>query len=205
MYVKVCGLRDAAMARVAVEAGADAVGVVMSEGSPRHVTPEAAARVVEAVDGRADTVLVVREMPVEQAVETARRIGADVLQLHGGYSAAEFSTARAGFARVWRATALGATTDLTVGAWGEELLLLDAPVAGSGHTWDLGVLEHRRPEGRWLLAGGLDPANVAAAVEAARPWGVDVSSGVESSRGVKDPDLVRAFVAAARAADAAGR
>ena len=192
------------MARVAVAAGADAVGVVMSEGSPRHVTPKAAASVVEAVDGRADTVLVVREMPVGEAVDVADSIGVDVLQLHGGYSADEFATARAGFARVWRATSLQASTDLTAGAWGEELLLLDAPVAGSGHTWDLAALGQRRPSGRWLLAGGLDPANVAAAVAAARPWGVDVSSGVESSRGVKDPDLVRAFVAAARAADAGG-
>jgi len=205
VYVKVCGLKDPDMARVAVAAGADAVGVVMSEGSPRHVTPEAATSVVEAVGGRADTVLVVREMPVAEAVEVAGSIGVDVLQLHGGYSVAEFATARAGFARVWRATALDDATDLTVGAWGEELLLLDAPVAGSGHTWDLGVLEHRRPRGRWLLAGGLDPANVAGAVAAARPWGVDVSSGVESSRGVKDPDLVRAFVAAARAAGAHDR
>ncbi|WP_323101097.1 phosphoribosylanthranilate isomerase [Intrasporangium sp. YIM S08009] len=205
MYVKVCGLKDPDMARVAVAAGADAVGVVMSEGSPRHVTPEAAAGVVEAVGGRADTVLVVREMPVAEAVEAAGSIGATVLQLHGGYSAAEFATARAGFARVWRATALDDSTELTVGAWGEEVLLLDAPVAGSGHTWDIGALQHRRPRGRWLLAGGLDPVNVAGAVTAARPWGVDVSSGVESSRGVKDPDLVRAFVAAARAADAGDR
>ena len=205
MYVKVCGLRDPDMARVAVAAGADAVGVVMSEGSPRHVTPEAAAGVVEAVGGRADTVLVVREMPVAQAVEVAVSIGVDVLQLHGGYTAAEFATATAGFARVWRATALDGSTDLTVGAWGEELLLLDAPVAGSGRTWDLGVLQHQRPSGRWLLAGGLDPANVAGAVTTARPWGVDVSSGVESTRGVKDPDLVRAFVAAAKAAGASGR
>lgn len=205
MYVKVCGLRDPEMAQVAVEAGADAVGVVMSEGSPRHVSPEAAARVVAAVAGRADTVLVVREMPVEQAVEMAGSVGVDVLQLHGGYTAAEFATARAGFARTWRATALDDATDLTVGAWGEELLLLDAPVAGSGRTWDLGALEHGRPTGRWLLAGGLHPGNVAAAVASARPWGVDVSSGVESSRGVKDPDLVRAFLGAAKAADAGGR
>ena len=205
MYVKVCGLTDPEMARVAVAAGADAVGVVMSERSPRHVSPDVAVGVVDAVGGRADTVLVVREMPVEQAVEVAAGIGVDVLQLHGRYSAAEFVTARAGFPRVWRATALDDATDLTVGAWGEELLLLDAPVAGSGHTWDLGALEHRRPEGHWLLAGGLDPTNVAAAVAAARPWGVDVSSGVESSRGVKDADLVRAFVAAARTAGASSR
>jgi phosphoribosylanthranilate isomerase len=198
VYVKVCGLRDADMARVAVDAGADAVGVVMSEGSPRHVTPGRARAVVEAVDGRADTVLVVREMPVERAVEVASELGVSVIQLHGGYTPHDVATARAGFGRVWRATALTDTTDVVAGAWGEELLLLDAPVAGSGSTWDLSALERRRPVGRWLLAGGLDPLNVAGAVAAARPWGVDVSSGVESSRGVKDADLVRAFVAAAR-------
>ena len=75
---------------------------------------------------------------------------------------------------------------------------LDAPLAGSGHRWDLSALADQRPEGRWLLAGGLAPDNVAAAIHQASPWGVDVSSGVESSRGVKDPELIRKFVAAAR-------
>jgi phosphoribosylanthranilate isomerase len=87
------------------------------------------------------------------------------------------------------------------GNWGEELLLIDAAVPGSGEAWDYGsvaaipALTGRR----WLLAGGLDPENVSQAATAAVAWGVDVSSGVEASRGVKDLDKIRAFVKAAKA------
>lgn len=198
VFVKVCGLDTVESARVVVEAGADAVGVVISAGSPRNLSVKAATEIVDSVRADVETVLVVREMPAAQAAETAQRIGVSVLQLHGGYSREDFAQARRHFDRVWRATPLTDDTDLHVGAWGEELVLLDAPRAGSGETWDLGALEARRPDGHWLLAGGLSPDNVAAAVRQARPWGVDVSSGVESTRGVKDPERIRAFVAAAR-------
>ncbi|RYZ26791.1 MAG: phosphoribosylanthranilate isomerase, partial [Propionibacteriaceae bacterium] len=84
-----------------------------------------------------------------------------------------------------------------VGAWGEEVLLLDAPKPGSGERWDLSDLADRAPDGTWLIAGGLSPANVREAVEAVRPWGVDVSSGVETAPGEKSSELIRAFVEAA--------
>ena len=83
--------------------------------------------------------------------------------------------------------------------WGEELLLIDAAVPGSGEAWDYGSVRAKGLAGRsWLLAGGLDPANVADAAQQAGAWGVDVSSGVESSRGVKDLAKIRDFVAAAK-------
>ena len=198
MFVKVCGLDTVESARVAVEAGVDAVGVVIAQGSPRNLSVEAAAEIVDAVRADVETVLVVREMPVAQAVETALSVGVSILQLHGGYASEDFAQACRQFGRVWRATSLSDDTDLHVGAWGEELLLLDAPSAGSGERWDLGSLETRRPDDKWLLAGGLAPDNVAEAVRLATPWGVDVSSGVERTRGVKDHDAIRAFVAAAR-------
>lgn len=198
MYVKVCGLDTVASARVAVEADADAIGVVMCEASPRHLSRAVAATIVDAVRADVDTVLVVKDVSLSDAVDRALDLRVDVLQLHGSYTRDDFAQAADRFARVWRATALGADTDLHVGAWGEELLLLDAPTAGSGERWDLGALTDRRPDGRWLLAGGLTPGNVAAAIEQADPWGVDVSSGVESARGVKDHEAIRDFVAAAR-------
>ncbi|MEO5665107.1 MAG: phosphoribosylanthranilate isomerase [Nocardioides sp.] len=198
MFVKVCGLDTVESARVAVEAGADAIGVVIAQGSPRNLSVEAAAEIVRAVHADVETVLVVRDMPATQAAETATSIGVSILQLHGGYTRDDFSQARRLFDRVWRATSLSDDTDLHVGAWGEELLLLDAPQAGSGHRWDLGSLDTGRPDGPWLLAGGLAPDNVAEAVRLAAPAGVDVSSGVERARGVKDHDAIRAFVAAAR-------
>ena len=83
--------------------------------------------------------------------------------------------------------------------WGEELLLIDAAVPGSGEAWDYSSVRAKGLAGRdWLLAGGLDPANVTDAATQAGAWGVDVSSGVESSRGVKDLARIRAFVAAAK-------
>jgi len=200
VYVKICGLDTVESVRVAVEGGADAVGVVMSRTSPRRQSFERASAIVDAARDHVDTVLVVHDMPAADAARIAARLGAAVLQLHGvAYGPDDFAEAGASFPRLWRATSLTSDPDLTVGAYGEELLLLDAPKAGSGERWDLTGLVDRRPSGRWLLAGGLDPGNVAAAIAAAAPWGVDVSSGVESSPGVKDPERIRAFLAATRA------
>ncbi len=200
MYIKVCGLKSPADVAVAIEAGADAIGVVHAERSPRHLTQAAAGAVISSAAGAVDTVLVVASTPVGEAVDFAEAIGASVLQLHGRYTGEDVALAASLFPRVWRATSLGSTTDLRVGAYGEERLLLDAPNAGSGQRWDVGALEARRPEGEWLLAGGLNAHNVAGVIAAARPWGVDVSSGVEMTRGVKSHDLIRPFVANARAA-----
>ncbi len=200
LVVKVCGLRTAEAAEVAVEAGADAIGVVFSQKSPRRVTEDEARAVIDAVAGRATTVVVTNDLDPVEAGLLAKRIGADVLQLHGRYNAGDYRRAADTGIRLWRATALRDDTDLRVGAWGEEALLLDAPKPGSGERWDLTALASRQPDGPWLLAGGLNPDNVADAIAQARPWGVDVSSGVESEPGVKDLDKIREFVAAARAA-----
>lgn len=212
MYVKICGLDTPENARVAVAAGADAVGVVVCERSPRHRTTAEAAAILGGLAAGVDGVLVVADLPVGEAVEVAAEIGAGVLQLHGAYGRADVELAVARHGRVWWATTLAALADehaeggdrRAVGAWGEDALLLDAPVPGAGERWDLAALDGHRPEGRWLLAGGLGPDNVAEAARAARPWGVDVSSGVESARGVKDPARIRAFVAGARDVTPAG-
>lgn len=203
MYVKVCGLRDPEHVELAFEVGARAVGVVMNRTSPRRATEDEAAAVIEAAAGRVDTVLVVNDLPAADAAELARRLGFDILQLHGpAYAADDFAAALGIVPRVWRATSLDLEPPLEVGAYGEEVLLLDSPHAGSGSRWDLSALASAgssdgAPSGTWLLAGGLDSDNVADAVAAVRPWGVDVSSGVESTRGQKDPALIRAFVRAA--------
>ncbi|QCX27850.1 phosphoribosylanthranilate isomerase [Nocardioides jishulii] len=198
MYVKICGLRTAEHARVALDAGADAVGVVMNATSSRRATEDEARAVVAAVTGRADAVLVVNDMPAVEAAEIASRLGFDVLQLHGpAYGEADFAAALAIVPRVWRATSLDEDPSLEVGAYGEELLLIDAPRPGSGERWDLSELVDRAPEGKWLVAGGLAPTNVAEAIRTVRPWGVDVSSGVEVAPGEKGVELIRDFVARA--------
>ncbi|MBT0566361.1 phosphoribosylanthranilate isomerase [Williamsia sp. CHRR-6] len=196
MFIKVCGLRTAGDVDAAVAAGADAIGVVMSPGSPRDVDLDTAAGLVAHADSRATTVLVVKGLPVATVIDAATAAGVDVVQLHG-YDAVQSAAVLGAIGRIWRATSTAHDPDLTVGAHGEEVLLLDSPHAGSGQRWDLAELIER-PEGKWLLAGGLDPANVAEAITTVAPWGVDVSSGVESEPGVKDHGRVRAFVRAAR-------
>ncbi len=201
MYVKICGLREAGDARFVADEGADAIGVVMSPGSPRDASEEQAASVVAAVRGTGiDTVLVVRGIPAADAARTAQRLGFDVLQLHGGYDAADFAAAGRLMPRLWRAVPI--SSGLRAGEFGEERLLIDGAVPGSGETWDLSQLrEGDAPDrlgGQWLLAGGLDAENVGAAVALVDPWGVDVSSGVESSPGRKDRDRIHRFITAAR-------
>ncbi|RGE18049.1 phosphoribosylanthranilate isomerase [Leucobacter sp. wl10] len=211
MYVKICGLRDAGTARHAVSSGADAVGVVMSPASPRHATAGQAVEVVDAAraaarleDRPVDTVLVVNRMPAAEAAGVALELGFDVLQLHGSYAAADFAAARELLPRLWRAASLERHPGLRAGEFGEERLLVDGASPGSGEAWDLSGIaagaEARALLGDgWLLAGGLDPRNVAQAIRATRPWGVDVSSGVERSPGQKDPELIARFIDAARA------
>lgn len=196
MYVKLCGLRTEAAVAVAVDAGADAVGFVFTT-SARQVDLDTAKRLVAAVPPNVLTVGVFAGVPAARAGELAVAAGVGAIQLHGDYPREAFDELAGLPVKLVRATALTADTDTKVGAYGEDYLLLDSPVPGSGHRWEFDALA-TRPDGPWLLAGGLDVANVAAAINRAQPWGVDVSSGIESSRGVKDHGLMREFVAAAR-------
>ena len=199
VFVKICGLKTVEDVAVAVEAGADAIGVVLSSTSVRALSIDQAHEIVDSAAGAVTSVLVIHDVAIEAGIDAARSLGADVLQLHD-YSEADTRAAAAALPRVWRATSV-ARGSTVVGAHGEEALLLDSQTPGSGARWDLSQLD-APPQGRGILAGGLAPANVADAIATARPWGVDVSSGVESTRGVKDHGLIRDFVAAVRGAQA---
>ncbi len=198
MFIKVCGLRTPVDVATAVAAGADAVGFVFAR-SVRRVDVPTARELAALVPDSVLTVGVFADVPAAEAAQLATAAGVRAIQLHGDYPRAAFDEVAATSLTLIRATTLTPQTDVAVGAFGEDLLLLDAPVPGAGQTWDLTLLERAQPQGKWVLAGGLNPDNVGAAIRAARPWGVDVSSGVESARGVKDPERIRRFVAAARA------
>src|SRR5690554_1104710 len=185
VWVKICGLREAGHVEVALEGGADAIGLVLTP-SPRAVAAEAARELVEAVGGRALTVGVFRDESVDDVERLARESGVAAVQLHGEYSRGDVARLAGLGVSVIRAVPFTASGD----DLGAGMLLVDAPCAGSGEEWDYSVMAARGIPGHWLLAGGLTPANVAAAVSAASPWGVDVSSGVESSRGQKDAALI---------------
>ena len=193
MFVKVCGLRTSSDVDVAVSSGADAVGFLFAT-SPRQVDP-ATARSLVAVAGATLTVGVFHRQPVDEVRAIAEATGVGAVQLHGDYRKDAFTALADPRWQLIRAVPFSAP-DLRVGAYGDQFLLIDAPKAGSGESWNYASVAGL--DGQWLLAGGLTPASVAAACSAARPWGVDVSSGVEASRGVKDHGLIRDFVTAAR-------
>lgn len=197
VFVKVCGLREPEHVEAAVEAGADAIGFVLTT-SPRQVEVVRARELARAVPPHVLTVAVFAGESPEQMRAAVLATGVRAAQLHGDHPASDFAALRDLPVRLVRAVSADDRNDLRCGAYDEDLLIVDAPRAGSGQPWDWAALGNR-PSGSWLLAGGLSPDNVDAAVAVARPWGVDVSSGVEVRRGVKDSALIRDFVATVRA------
>jgi len=201
-WVKICGLTTDEAVDASVEAGADAVGFVLAAGSPRTLQPSAARLLVGRVPSSVETVGVFRGQAVAEVVELARAAGVATVQLHGDESPGDVATVQAAGFRVIRAVSVDAYADESEEArrgFREDALLIDALAPGAGAAFDGAPLLAAPPHRDWILAGGLSPETVAARIDELRPAGVDVSSGVESSRGVKDVELIRAFVAAARA------
>jgi phosphoribosylanthranilate isomerase len=198
MFVKICGLSTPESVRVAVEAGADAVGFVLTA-SPRAVSPSQVAGLLADVPDGVAAIGVFRHEPVADALAIARAAGLGWVQLHGDITRDDVARVHDAGMKLIRAVTMAATAD-SFADWGEDLLLIDAAVPGSGETWDYASMaDVTELQGRnWLLAGGLNPGNVSQAATAAGAWGVDVSSGVEASRGVKDLEKVGAFVKAAK-------
>lgn len=195
VFIKICGLRTARDVDTAVDAGADAVGFVFAPGSPRTVDAAAARELAARVPAGVLTVGVFRGQSVEEVGRLTRESGVRSVQLHGDEGPEYYEELRAEGRTLIRATAAAVAA---AGEYGEDLLLIDAPDPGSGKPWNWGSAEFTAPEGRWLLAGGLTPGTVREALVTTGAWGVDVSSGVERERGVKSPELIRAFIEAAR-------
>lgn len=202
LFIKICGLRTAEDVDAAVAAGADAVGFVFAH-SPRRVDAATARELAARAGDRVLTVGVFRGQPLEEVRELAAASGIRAVQLHGDEGPEYYEALRPEGYTLVRATAPAPEQPESCGALGEDLLLLDAPAPGAGKPWDWSDPRFVPPAGRWVLAGGLDAANVGRAVRTLAPWGVDVSSGVEVRRGVKDPALITEFVRAAREASAA--
>ncbi|MFJ2619365.1 phosphoribosylanthranilate isomerase [Glutamicibacter sp. NPDC087344] len=195
-FVKVCGLSTANDVAVALEHGADALGFVLTP-SPREVSPELAAELISAVPDTVATVAVFRSEDVATAIELSRQATVGWIQLHGHRTPEDIAAAKhAGFHTI-RAVRMDAPAS-EFEDWGEDFLLIDAAVPGSGESWDYAAVRELAAGRRWLVAGGLDAGNVARAVAESQATGADVSSGVESSRGVKDPQLIAAFLDAAK-------
>lgn len=209
--VKICGITSLPDARVAVEAGADLIGFIFVPGSPRCVEPEQAARIVDALRGRGAAprfvgVFVSEPLKRVRAVMESARL--DLAQLHGNeppQMVQELNRAYKALRPRDEAEAHSLATEYRAAVSGNvPAFIVDAFDAqrygGTGQRADWDVAAAIAREFPILLAGGLSAENVAEAVRAVRPWGVDVSSGVERAPGLKDCHKVRQFIQAAKGA-----
>lgn len=211
--VKICGITDEAGLIHAIEAGADFVGLVHFEKSPRHLSIAAAAALAKSARalGKAQTVVLLVDPSDELVSEVKDNVAPDYIQLHGHETPerVEAIRAQAGNCGIWKAVPLKTREDVAAAqaylAPGQAaLLLFDAkppPGAtrpgGNALAFDWTILEGVASHFPFALAGGLNPDNVAGAAELTRAAIVDVSSGVEAAPGRKAPDLVERFIAAA--------
>ena len=211
LIVKICGLSTPEALDVALEAGADMVGFVFFAPSPRHLTVDAARRLGPRVRGRAQKVALTVDADDAFYDAIVASLRPDLLQLHGKETPARVALLRRRFGLpVMKAIPVEAKGDLALVADYFTIanrLLFDARApreatrpGGLGKSFEWRLLENLDPGVPFMLSGGLDAGNVGEALRITRAPGVDVSSGVESAPGVKDPARIRAFVAAARRA-----
>jgi phosphoribosylanthranilate isomerase len=197
MQVKICGITRPEDALHAENAGADALGLNFVPNTKRCINLERAREIVCALGPFVARVGVFQNASLETVLETVQAVGLNVVQLHGHESDA-FALEVERVVPVVRAVKLEPGMPFVLPEVGSAFLI-DGPDPGSGQLADWGRLEASNLAGRrWLLAGGLTPENVAEAIKRLNPWGVDLSSGVESAPGVKDPAKVTAFIRAAK-------
>lgn len=208
--IKICGLRTAEILETVIEAGADMVGFMHFPKSPRHVGLDALVDLISAARGRVETAVILVN-PDNSVIAEVAMLDPEWIQLHGTESPQRIAAIRAeaGIPLIKAVGVAGpediAPLDDYAGA--ADRLLLDAKPpkgadrpGGLGIPFDWSLLEALDPEIEFMLSGGLTPETVGEAVTRVHPFGVDVSSGVESAPGEKDPELIRAFIEAARRA-----
>ena len=213
LTIKICGLSTPDTLDAALDAGADMVGFVFFAPSPRNIDFARARALAARIEGRADKVALSVDADDALLDGAVKNLGPDILQLHGRESPQRLTALKARYGLpLMKAIHIAQAADLA--ALDEYIDVADrilfdaqapkgAPVpGGNGLPFDWTILHGLRLDKPWMLSGGLDATNVAAAVRLTHARGVDVSSGVESARGVKNADLIRAFVLAARNAAA---
>ena len=211
--IKICGLTREQDVEVAAQAGADAIGFVLYEKSPRFVSPERAGELASRLPAFVTPVLLFVNASPEWIARGTAAVPQALLQFHGDETPADCLASARPFIRAARVPPgpAGHGFDLLKYAQdyaSAQALLLDAHVegyGGSGQSFDWTAFPWSHPRlnasSRLVLSGGLTPANVTDGIRLVRPWAVDVSSGVEMAKGIKCADKIQAFVAAVRAAD----
>jgi len=196
LFVKLCGIRTPTELEVAIDAGADAVGFVLTS-SPRQISLAQAASLMSLLPQSVLGVAVFHDPSPELLARTRTEVGPDLFQGEVGKLAGLPSDRL--LPVVVDGPGLEGSLDRALDTTGSGMVLVDsAAKGGTGRASDWERLAALRSSSHVVLAGGLDPGNVGIAVSTVSPFGVDVSSGIEKALGEKDPDLIRAFVAAAR-------
>jgi len=198
--VKICGITSLDDARMAVDAGADALGFVFYDKSPRYINPVAAAKIIAKLPPFVQTVGLFVNEEVEQVNWTADFCGLDVVQLHGDESPEDCLEVKRRAIKVFRIQNIVSIEPLKKYQVSGYLLDAWCPdcYGGTGKTFNWEVAAAARQYGRIILAGGLSADNVAEALQAVQPYAVDVSSGVESAPGKKDAEKVKMFIKRAK-------
>ncbi len=210
LIIKVCGIKTEAILDAAIEAGADMVGLMHFPRSPRHLELDPIGELISLARGRIETCVVLVN-PDNSSVAEVAALGPDWIQLHGPESPHRVEAIRAeAGVEIMKALPIGTAEDVARIADFADIadrILLDAKPpkgadrpGGLGDTFDWSLLEGLDPSIPFMLSGGLTPLAVADAIRTVRPFGVDISSGVESAPGVKDKRLIEAFIRNARAA-----
>lgn len=199
MFVKICGITNEDDALLAVALGADAVGFVFAP-SVRQIAVQKVYDITRRLPPEILTVGVFRDEHPKRVIEMTQSAGLRAAQLHGHESPEDVAYVSQHIRTVIKAVTAGTVDATRANIFGTSMVLVDAPAPGSGKMFDWS-LAGELPEGlNVILAGGLNPENVGAGIAQVRPFGVDVSSGVEASPGRKDPILMKRFIEAARLA-----
>ncbi len=206
MIVKICGITNLEDAILAIEAGADMLGFNFYKPSPRYIAPEACTRIIAQLkDTHVIHVGIFVNQPPQDIRQTLDDCGLDLAQLHGDEGPNDLIALGELAFKAIRPKSLEAAEIASQHYTQRSLppyLLVDAHqkgmYGGTGETGDWAIARHLAAQVPILLAGGLNPDNVAEAIQNVRPWGVDVASGVEASPGIKDPHKITDFIAAAK-------
>ena len=203
MFVKICGITREDDALLAVAMGADALGFNFVSGSRRQIAPAIARDIIRRLPPEILTVGIFRDEAASRVVEIVNSAGLRAAQLHGRESAETTRWVRERVPYVIKAFSAGDPALEKAASFGADAVMIDSPGGGTGEVFDW-TLAEGRPDGlKMILAGGLDPDNVADAIRKVQPWGVDVATGVEAERGEpgqKDARKVRLFIESARTA-----
>ena len=198
MFVKICGITRLQDALCAVEHGADAIGFIFAE-SKRKVSVSIVSEIVEQLPKNFLTIGVFRDQNPQQIIETIHEAGLVGAQLHGQESVQEVAEVASVIKFIVKSVVAGSVDAKNADQFATEMIMVDSANPGSGTNYDLNLLRELPPSVRLILSGGLTVSNVAPSIRTASPWGVDVSSGVESTPGIKDYSKIRDFIANARA------